>query len=392
MVTLYVVAPIVSAVGNTHSINLVASSSQHMSAADSSSLSIAGNITVEAWIKPSSLPNGQTMIIASKTNPQSDINRGGWIFMLTDVGGGDIRLQAQVSDGASVGSERADNIGLTNLAAPAFNNTWVHVAFDWVAGTGNRPHVYINGVDDGSFSSIADSNSILNSSVPLYLGALSGTSGFFDGLVDEVRVWNIARGAVNISTSLNQELAGNEFGLAAYWKLNSDGAVDYTTNGNNFTNVNSATYSTDTPFSPVFTEILRVRKLVDESVIASNVIQDDDQLKLGLVGNKTYIVDGVIFVSATNGTPDIKINFSGQPGTTATIGYTNETAEEVLENGVTSSAIPLVGNTKKSIHIHGTIVTGATGGDFQLKWAQNTSNANNPTTVLKGSYLRVQEI
>ncbi|MCK4390439.1 MAG: PKD domain-containing protein [Desulfobacterales bacterium] len=42
-----------------------------------------------------------------------------------------------------------------------------------------------------------------------------------DGVVDEIRVWNVVRTAQQISDSNNSELAGTESGLIAYWKCNA---------------------------------------------------------------------------------------------------------------------------------------------------------------------------
>ncbi len=51
---------------NTHSLDLELSSSQYASRADTASLSITGDITIEGWIKLESI--GNTMSIAAKTN------------------------------------------------------------------------------------------------------------------------------------------------------------------------------------------------------------------------------------------------------------------------------------------------------------------------------------
>jgi hypothetical protein len=136
---------------------------------------------------------------------------------------------------------------------------------------------------------------------------------------------------------------------------------------------------------------LKVSKTVNESLASSTTLQDDDQLKLSLDANKTYMIDGVIFASSTSATPDILIAFLGQTGFEVAIGYTNDVNEAVLESSAPSSRINLPANTPTSVHIHGTVKTGAASGDLQLKWSQATSNAA-ATTVMKGSYLRAEAI
>jgi hypothetical protein len=184
-------------------------------------------------------------------------------------------------------------------------------------------------------------------------------------------------------------LNGNEFGLVGYWKLNN-GLTDQTANGNTLTNNGSAVFSASTPFSG-FTETLKVRKSANESVTRSTVLQEDNNLKLSLEANKTYIIDGVIMASSTSATPDLKIAFFAPSGAIVTIGYTNDQNEAILSSGATSTRIELPANTPTSVHIHGTVKTSGSNGDFQLKWAQFASNAA-PTTVMEGSYLRAEEI
>jgi len=197
------------------------------------------------------------------------------------------------------------------------------------------------------------------------------------------------RTATEISDDRNRELFGNETGLAGYWKLNNS-LSDTSSNGNTLANPNSATFSATTPFVGA-TESLKVRKSENESLSSSTVLQNDDDLKLTLLENETYIIDGVIFASSTSATPDLKIAFFVPTGARLTIGYTNDLNEAILTSGATSSSITLPANTPTSVHIKGTVKTSGTSGDFQLKWAQNASNAAS-TTVMEGSYLRAEAI
>jgi len=71
----------------------------------------------------------------------------------------------------------------------------------------------------------------------------------FDGLIDDVRVWNVERTATEIADNYNKELTGSETGLVGYWKLNST-LGDSTANNNDLTNNNGAIFSTENPFIP----------------------------------------------------------------------------------------------------------------------------------------------
>ena len=42
---------------------------------------------------------------------------------------------------------------------------------------------------------------------------------FFNGRIDEFRVWNVARSAAEIASTMGHTLVGNEPGLTGYWKF-----------------------------------------------------------------------------------------------------------------------------------------------------------------------------
>ena len=122
---------------------------------------------------------------------------------------------------------------------------WYHVAvaYDLSAGTAD---FYVNGSQQGTQQSggetVIDDNSSL-----LTIGRASETSGdYFDGKIDDVRIWNDIRTSTEISDNYKTELVGNEAGLVAYWKLNNS-LLDETTNDNDLSNPNSASFSTDIP-------------------------------------------------------------------------------------------------------------------------------------------------
>ncbi len=69
---------------------------------------------------------------------------------------------------------------------------------------------------------------VINSENDLYgpnlrIGAWTGgisTNTFFNGDIDEVRIWAVARSAEEIASALNCQISGEEEGLLAYWDFN----------------------------------------------------------------------------------------------------------------------------------------------------------------------------
>ena len=97
---------------------------------------------------------------------------------------------------------------------------WIHVSCVMSSGLAA---LYVNGSREGS----ARFNSNLSSSGPLRIGSnrlnvISPNAGpefLFDGDIDEVRIWNVARTSSEINEYYNTDLMGDESGLVAYYNF-----------------------------------------------------------------------------------------------------------------------------------------------------------------------------
>src|SRR6476661_1999443 len=117
-------------------------------------------------------------------------------------------------------------------------NTWIHVAVTYDQPTSTM-RLYRNGTLVAT-----------NTAAPTYTGGLiqigaHGNGCNFDGLIDEVRIWNSARSAAQIAATKDVTLAGNEAGLLAYYNFengpNSGTLADVSGNGRTGTLTNMAT-------------------------------------------------------------------------------------------------------------------------------------------------------
>jgi len=216
------------------SLDLELDNSQYADRADTASLSITGDLTIECWIKPKS--TGTLHSLFAKWDTTGNLRSYRFLHVSAT------RLQFQVS----VDGTTPSGSGQSNTDIPT--GVWAHVAVSYNAAVGTCIF-YLNGVVDGTASSFA--NSIQDNASKSAIGCsdAGGTpTDFLDGLIDEVRIWNVERTAAQILANYNKELLGNESGLAAYYKFNSSYG-DYTTNGNNLTAVAGTVFSTDTPFA-----------------------------------------------------------------------------------------------------------------------------------------------
>jgi hypothetical protein len=100
-------------------------------------------------------------------------------------------------------------------------NQWVHFAMTW---NGTAVQAYVNGILKATMA--APSNSaqkvLKTGSSPLTIGGYPAESAYFAGYIDEFRVWNIARSASDITSTMKKTLVGNEAGLVGYWQFNED--------------------------------------------------------------------------------------------------------------------------------------------------------------------------
>ncbi|MBL7795696.1 MAG: HYR domain-containing protein, partial [Saprospiraceae bacterium] len=93
-------------------------------------------------------------------------------------------------------------------------NAWTHVA---CVRQGTNHYIYINGVLNASMTT----GSVVNCtpSYPFHI-AKRNNGEFFNGVLDEFRIWTVARTPSEIQSAMNLELIGNEAGLNTYYKFN----------------------------------------------------------------------------------------------------------------------------------------------------------------------------
>ena len=223
---------------NTHSLDLETSSNQYASITDGSQtgLDITGDFTLEAWIKLET-STGEWGVVG-----KYDLGSNQRSYLLT-IDAATNRPQLYFShDGTGTLSQGIANYALTD-------GVWAHIA---VAVDVSVPLTafYIDGSSVANASMTTNSTSVFNSTAPFAIGGYfnSGAiAGAFDGLIDEVRVWDDIRTADEILANLYTDVSG-QGNLKGYWKLNND-YTDSSGNGNTLTATGSPVFSTDVPFA-----------------------------------------------------------------------------------------------------------------------------------------------
>lgn len=204
----------------------------NMGSGSGDELLISDNLTVEAWVNPDELSaEGDTFISigglggdetsAENIMFRARIEADGSIEVLHESNSGNDRIVTWANAGITAGE-------------------WQHVAItrDVSSGTGGEYTLYVNGVSKGietygSAGSIDDptggSNGIL-----MIGGQQSPTGGVtsdYNGQMDDVRIWNGARTAGEISDNFQSELSGNHTDLVANYTFDGS-SVGADTAGN----------------------------------------------------------------------------------------------------------------------------------------------------------------
>jgi len=175
-------------------------------------------MTIEMWACIDGPQSMNTRLLRKAGNMQP-----GYLLAADQVGDGRMQIRFDVGSGVI----RAGSSKHTEYAG-----AWHHFAGVYAKDT---IVFYVDGcpVDKQSH----EPKEIMHSPVDLYIGhgAPGGPTEYFKGMIDEVRVWNVARTPQQIEANMYRTIPVDTSGLAAYWKFDEgQGSIahDSTSNQN----------------------------------------------------------------------------------------------------------------------------------------------------------------
>ncbi len=190
----------------------------------SSLLAPASSYSIECWFSGDDITTETgNQILWGVNGPVSNPNTN---IMMVAVHGNVLK----VYDGNNVGAFTGTTI--------IEQEVWYHVALS--KQTDNTFTLYLNGIEELTGTIVTEIQSTSTFSIGQEWDQTP--SDFFDGKIDEFRVWNYNRTNVEILRNMHQELIGNESGLLAYYDFNeASGTIvyDVTSNNNNGTLTNT---------------------------------------------------------------------------------------------------------------------------------------------------------
>ena len=219
--------------------------------------------TIEAWIKTTTVTSSNQKVIVDWGS-----NGTGGRFTFCMLQNNSIRLEV---GGNGIPGTLAVN-----------NGVWRHVAAVYDPSlSSNQVKLYIDGNLNASGNLTVAVNTAVGSN--LRIGQRFDGVNLFNGSIDEVRIWNVARTASEISANKNIELCGPQPGLVAYYKLNEGVAggtntsistvADSSGNGYNGTLTNFALTGTSSNFvtgATLTQNIINTVTVTDNTTLTAN--------------------------------------------------------------------------------------------------------------------------
>jgi hypothetical protein len=189
-------------------------------------------LSVSCWFNYNSINTSADGLVAKDDN--SRIN-GNWYIALQS---NQVRFLLKTANGQ-------DALNSTTVSS----GTWYHTLCVW---NGSTMRIYINGTLSNSIS-VSNATGTLGAALPqdtVKIGLRLPTSGFYDGNIDEVAVWNSDQSAnINSIYSASGAVDLSSLSPLSWWRFEGTGttATDSGSGGNNGTLTNGVTRSTDVP-------------------------------------------------------------------------------------------------------------------------------------------------
>lgn len=178
-------------------------------------------ITMEAWVRRDGSGDWSN-IVSKNTNDVLCLRRSGSSNRICfDAAGVEVTSTTQLAQGI-----------------------WYHIAGVY---DGTNVTIYVNGVAEHTRTATAANLTTGSNTYPYYIGGTTWANRCWNGAVDEVRIWNVARTATEIQQNMNTQVSSSATGLVAYYTFDQGTASEYNNTYGSMTAVNTLTDITANP-------------------------------------------------------------------------------------------------------------------------------------------------
>ena len=342
-------APIISLDSNPYAIYLDGTTGYLSST--SSLLNSLTNYTISFWINPDRLTAGLRQDLVGQ-NDAFEIFLTGTQLTFWNTGSGQ-NLTFDLSSVLSVG-------GWTNLAITGNTST-------------STVTVYANGVSLGSQSHSVITN-YGSSSYSLNVGGYvsdASTAHYFQGYLDEVSIWNIAKSTTEVVSLQKSSLTGSETGLIGYWSMNT---------GSGSTETNSVSGALSSTTLTLHTGATRVA-----STLGSQATYTEQAIATGLKpwivlsdADNTTLASATVSITSGFVSGDV-LSFTNDNATMGNIGgsYNSATGALTLNSSGSSATIAQWTSALKSITFYSSSDTPGT--SRTIGWSTNDGELSSTT-------------
>jgi hypothetical protein len=165
--------------------------------------------TVEAWVKTTATTGEQ--LIADWGSDTTNGQR--FTVRLVALTGGNYSVRVEVKGG-----------GLNGTAVVNDGN-WHHIAVTYDNSlSSNQYKIYVDGVQNIQGGVGLTANTATSTNLIIGRRIVASFGGYFNGNIDDLRIWNVTRTQAEIQASMNVQFCTAPSSLVAYFKMN-EGAV-----------------------------------------------------------------------------------------------------------------------------------------------------------------------
>ena len=220
-------------------------------------------------------------------------------------------FEAMTACGSNPAGQNYPVIGTT----PVSNNVWHHAAatFD-----GTTWRLYLDGNLETTLTVNCQprSDSIQHAGLGTALNSTGVSEGHFDGVLDEVHIWNYARTQAEIRSTINSQITSAQTGLVARWALNDGGT---TVAGSAGTTVNGTVtgsgYFWVTPGAPFNVNFAPDMPTLNAPAIGSTVLTLSPTLSVNVSDPDTTNLTVTFYGRALSAMPNLTFTLAVLPDT-----------------------------------------------------------------------------